>query len=76
MIVLQVEFHHMGTYKLKGVAGNQTVMQINSMAFADRVFPKKPASSKAEIVSLENLDLSEGPSLVSMTWCLLSDLHI
>ena len=50
--MLQVEFHHMGTYKLKGVAGYQAVMQINSMTFADRVFPKKAASSKAEIVGL------------------------
>lgn len=46
----QVEFHHMGTYKLKGVAGYQTVMQINSVTFADRPFPKKAASSKAEMV--------------------------
>ena len=40
----------MGTYKLKGVAGYQTVMQINSVTFADRPFPKKAASSKAELV--------------------------
>ena len=40
----------MGTYKLKGVAGEQTVMQINGLKFSNRVFPKKAASSKAEIV--------------------------
>ena len=46
----------MGTYKLKGVAGYQTVMQINSVTFADRPFPKKAASSKAEMVRLSPLD--------------------
>lgn len=46
-----VEFHHMGTYKLKGVTGEQVVMQINSHTFAERVFPKKAASSKAELIS-------------------------
>jgi hypothetical protein len=40
----------MGTYKLKGVTGEQVVMQINSHTFAERVFPKKAASNKAELV--------------------------
>lgn len=48
--LLQVEFHHMGTYKLKGVTGSQTVMQINSIAFTEREFPKRAASGKAEMV--------------------------
>lgn len=47
---MQVEFHHVGTYKLKGVADNQTVLQINSAVFTNRDFPAKPASGKAEIV--------------------------
>ncbi len=50
LCVLQVEFHHMGTYKLKGVMGEQIVFQINSSTFSERVFPKKAASSKAELV--------------------------
>lgn len=49
--VFQVEFSHIGTYKLKGVADNQTVMQINSSTLTNRRFPSKPASGKAEIVS-------------------------
>ena len=52
---LQVEFHHMGTYKLKGVAGTQCVMHINSSSFANRTFPEKAASSKAEKVGLRAL---------------------
>ena len=40
----------MGTYKLKGVAGAQCVMQINSDTFASRTFPASCASSKAEKV--------------------------
>ena len=47
---LQVQFHHMGTYKLKGVAGTQCVMSMNSSSFANRTFPEKAASSKAEKV--------------------------
>jgi len=50
LAVLQVEFSHMGTYKLKGVTGEQTVMQINGLKFTNRSFPKKAASSKAEMV--------------------------
>ena len=42
----------MGTYKLKGVAGTQCVMSINSSNFANRTFLEKAASSKAEKVSL------------------------
>lgn len=48
---MQVEFCHKGTYKLKGVTDDQTVMQINSAQFSGRAFPAKPASGKAEIVS-------------------------
>ena len=40
----------MGMYKLKGVAGTQCVMQINSNTFASRTFPASCASSKAEKV--------------------------
>ena len=73
LALLQVEFHHMGTYKLKGVAGEQTVMQINGLKFSNSVFPKKAASSKAEIVIYPSACL---PCLYTFAFALALACHI
>ena len=69
----------MGTYKLKGVAGTQCVMQINSNNFASRTFPASCASSKAEKVRVwwgSRCNATVSKQVAALCYCFVRGLRL